>query len=47
MENNFAFIDGNNVHLGIEALGWKLDWKRFRVQGSRRATWTLSSCSRR
>jgi hypothetical protein len=30
MPNNFAFIDGNNVHLGIGALGWKLDWKRFR-----------------
>jgi len=31
MPNNFAFIDGNNVHLGIGALGWKLDWKRFRI----------------
>lgn len=31
MGNNYAFIDGNNVHLGIGALGWKLDWKRFRI----------------
>lgn len=31
MRNNFAFIDGNNVHLGIGALGWKLDWRRFRI----------------
>jgi hypothetical protein len=31
MPNNFAFIDGQNVHLGIRALGWRIDWKRFRV----------------
>ncbi len=31
MPNNFAFIDSQNVHLGISSLGWKLDWKRFRV----------------
>lgn len=29
--NNFAFIDSQNVYRGINALGWKLDWKRFRV----------------
>ena len=29
--NNYAFIDAQNVHLGIKSLGWKLDWKRFRV----------------
>ncbi len=28
---NFAFIDAQNVHLGIKSLGWKLDWGRFRV----------------
>jgi uncharacterized LabA/DUF88 family protein len=28
---NYAFIDSQNVHLGIKSLGWKLDWKRFRV----------------
>lgn len=30
-ENNFAFIDSQNLHLGIEKLGWKLDYRRFRV----------------
>lgn len=29
-ENNYAFIDGQNLHLGIRALGWKLDMARFR-----------------
>ena len=28
---NFAFIDAQNVHLGIKSLGWKLDWKKFRI----------------
>ncbi len=31
MNNNYAFIDGQNVHLAIKALGWQIDWKRFRV----------------
>lgn len=31
MGNNFAFIDSQNINLGISALGWKLDWKRFRI----------------
>ena len=26
-----AFIDGTNLHKGIEELGWKLDYKRFRI----------------
>lgn len=30
-EGNFAFIDSQNVHLGICRQGWKLDWKKFRV----------------
>lgn len=30
-ENNFAYIDGANLHNGIASLGWKLDYKRFRV----------------
>lgn len=30
-ENNFAYIDGANLHKGILSLGWKLDYKRFRV----------------
>ena len=29
--NNFAFIDGQNLYLAILELGWKLDYKRFRV----------------
>ncbi len=29
--SNYAFIDAQNVHLGIKSLGWKLDWRRFRV----------------
>ena len=30
IENNFAFIDGQNLNLGILELGWKLDFSRFR-----------------
>jgi uncharacterized LabA/DUF88 family protein len=30
-ENNFAYIDGANLHKGIDELGWRLDYKRFRV----------------
>ncbi|HCC59922.1 MAG: hypothetical protein A2402_00835 [Candidatus Staskawiczbacteria bacterium RIFOXYC1_FULL_37_43] len=30
-ENNFAYIDGANLHRGTTSLGWKLDYKRFRV----------------
>lgn len=29
-ENNYAFIDGQNLHAGVESLGWKLDHKKFR-----------------
>lgn len=29
--DNFAFIDGQNVNLGTRDLGWKIDWRRFRV----------------
>jgi uncharacterized LabA/DUF88 family protein len=31
MPNNFAFIDGQNLHLGITELGWKLGLRRFRI----------------
>lgn len=31
MENNFAFIDSQNLNLGIRDQGWKLDFKRFRI----------------
>lgn len=27
---NYAFIDSQNINLGIQELGWKLDWKEFR-----------------
>ncbi len=30
-ENNFAYIDGANLHKGIQELGWSLDYKRFRI----------------
>jgi uncharacterized LabA/DUF88 family protein len=30
-QNNYAFIDWANLHKGTEALGWSLDYGRFRV----------------
>ncbi len=30
-ENNYAFIDSQNLNLSILSLGWKLDFARFRV----------------
>jgi uncharacterized LabA/DUF88 family protein len=30
-ENNYAFIDSQNLNLSIQSLGWKLDFARFRV----------------
>lgn len=30
-ENNYAFIDSQNLNLGIQELGWKLDFKKFRI----------------
>ena len=30
-ENNYAFIDSQNLHKSIEACGWKLDFARFRT----------------
>lgn len=29
--NNYAFIDAQNLHLGIKSLGWNLDWSKFRI----------------
>lgn len=29
-KNNYAFIDSQNVNLGVRALGWRLDWHKFR-----------------
>ncbi len=28
--NNYAFIDGQNLNMGVQSLGWKLDYKKFR-----------------
>lgn len=30
-ENNFAFIDSQNLNLGVRTQGWVLDFARFRV----------------
>ncbi len=30
-ENNYAFIDSQNVNLSIRELGWKLDFRRWRT----------------
>lgn len=30
-DNNFAFIDGQNLHTSILKQGWKPDYRRFRV----------------
>jgi hypothetical protein len=27
---NFAFIDSQNLNLGVKSQGWKLDWRKFR-----------------
>jgi len=29
--NNFAYIDGANLHKALEQAGWKLDYARFRI----------------
>ena len=30
-ENNVAYIDGANLHKGIESLDWEFDYGRFRI----------------
>ena len=30
-ENNYAFIDSQNLYKGINGLGWKLDFNKFRI----------------
>lgn len=30
-KNNFAYIDGANLHKGVESLNWEFSYKRFRV----------------
>ena len=27
---NYAFIDSQNLNLGVRSLGWRLDWRKFR-----------------
>lgn len=29
-KENYAYIDGQNLHSGVSALGWKMDHKKFR-----------------
>jgi hypothetical protein len=29
--NNYAFIDGTNLYLGVKSQGWRLDYQRFRI----------------
>jgi uncharacterized LabA/DUF88 family protein len=29
-KGNFAFIDNQNLNLGIQKNGWKMDWRKFR-----------------
>lgn len=31
VKNHYAFIDGQNLYLAIKELGWKLDYKRFKI----------------
>jgi len=31
LSNNYAFIDSQNLNLGIQKLGWNLDYRKFRV----------------
>ena len=31
VQNNYAFIDGQNVNMSIQDLGWKLDFRKFRI----------------
>src|SRR3954469_15358616 len=28
--NTYAFIDSQNLNLGTQRVGWKLDWRKFR-----------------
>lgn len=29
VKNNYAYIDGTNLHKGVADLGWKLGYKRL------------------
>ena len=30
-KNNYAFIDSQNLNLGVKSQGWKLNFLRFRI----------------
>ncbi len=30
-ENNFAFVDSQNINLGVKRLGWQMSWKKLRT----------------
>ncbi len=30
VKRNYAFIDSQNLNLGTQKMGWKMDWKKFR-----------------
>ena len=30
-KRNYAFIDSQNLNLGVQRAGWKMDWKKFRL----------------
>lgn len=30
-KDNYAYIDSQNLNLGIRSLGWKLDYRKFRI----------------
>src|SRR5664279_6121097 len=29
-QSNYAFIDSQNLNLGSQRMGWKVDWRKFR-----------------
>jgi uncharacterized LabA/DUF88 family protein len=30
LKGNYAFIDSQNLNLGVQKIGWKMDWHKFR-----------------
>jgi len=30
-KGNYAFIDSQNLNLGVQKIGWKMDWHKFRL----------------
>jgi uncharacterized LabA/DUF88 family protein len=30
-KGNYAFIDSQNLNLGVQKIGWKMDWRKFRL----------------